>query len=179
MGCQSAARDIATEAFAKLFRDQGRIENPVGWLKRIGLDHLRSARRRGRRAMGPSSPRTARESPEAARQLSEEPQKSRPPLAEMQTREIEIRLAHGDVASDLEIAMEMRFHPPSVWSMISRALHRCSSKAADAGGACLSGQRKGGAGLGQVMSLQRRRTFWSSTCCARPGSRWLKTSGPG
>lgn len=73
VGGHSAARDIATEAFAKLFRDQGRIENPAGWLKRIGLDHLRSARRRGRRAMGPSSPRTARESPEAARQLSEEP----------------------------------------------------------------------------------------------------------
>lgn len=45
--------------------------------------------------------------------------------------------------------MEMRFHPPSVGSMISRALHRCYGKAADASGACLSGQRKGGAGLGQ------------------------------
>ena len=44
VGCQSAAEDLATEAFAQLFRESGQIEHPVGWLNRCvvrsGLDYL-------------------------------------------------------------------------------------------------------------------------------------------
>ena len=134
-GCQSAAEDIATEAFTKLFRDRAQIDNPVGWLKRRairgGLDYLRSAERRSRREEVSDVRGTANDSPEKALERTEKRQRVRHIFAEMPIREVEMLLARADGASHQEIATELGLHPPSVGSMIARAVDQFNRRYED------------------------------------------------
>lgn len=125
VGCKQEAEEIAAETFAKLFREEKTVRNPVGWLKhcavRGALDALRSAtRRRIREAALPHFPAPG-DSPETALRLTEQRFQVRRVLAELPLRDAELLLARAEDHSYQEIAEQLQILPASVGTLLARA----------------------------------------------------------
>jgi len=125
VGDHSRAEDLAAEAFWKLWRTpQAHGESAGGWLYRtavrMGLNDLRSGRRRSRyEALADDPPNLL--TPEEAHAAAEEREQVRQILAVLQDRQSELLILRSSGLSYDELAAALGLNPASVGTLIARA----------------------------------------------------------
>ncbi len=129
LGDRSRAEELASEAFLKLFRQPASgsaYENAGGWLyraaMRLGIDDLRSARRR--KAYEPAAAEglaAPRESPLDELLREERARLVRAALARLKPRQTEILMLRAEGLSYRELASTLGIHLASVGRMLARA----------------------------------------------------------
>jgi RNA polymerase sigma-70 factor (ECF subfamily) len=125
VGDYGRAEDLAAEALWKLWRTpRAQGESAGGWLYRtavrMGLNELRSGRRRLRYEAlsdGPADSPT----PEEAHAAEEERAQVRRILAVLDERQAELLILRSSGLSYDELASALELHPASVGTLISRA----------------------------------------------------------
>ena len=125
VGDYGRAEDLASEALWKLWRtEQAHGEKAGGWLYRtavrIGLNDLRSHRRRNRYESLSDVP-PGFQTPEEARAAEEEREQVRRVLALLRPREAELLILYSSELSYEEIAAALELNPASVGTLIARA----------------------------------------------------------
>jgi RNA polymerase sigma-70 factor (ECF subfamily) len=125
VGDPGIAEDIAVEAFWKLWRNpQAQGENAGGWLYRtavrLGLNELRSRKRRERYERGRETA-TSAETPEQAHAAAEERELVRMALAALDARQAELLLLRSSGLSYEEVAGALGLNPASVGTLLGRA----------------------------------------------------------
>jgi len=125
VGDRSRAEDLAAEAFWKLWRTpQAHGESAGGWLYRtavrMGLNDLRSGRRRSRyEALAGDPPSLL--TPEEAHAAAEEREQVRQILSGLRDRQAELLILRSSGLSYDELAAALGLNPSSVGTLIARA----------------------------------------------------------
>jgi len=124
-GDHGRAEDLAAEAFWKLWRTpQAQGDNAAGWLYqtavRLGLNELRSGKRRVRYEALSEPPRDSL-TPEEVHAAAEEREQVRRILAVLRARQAELLVLRSSGLSYDELAAALGLNPASVGTLLARA----------------------------------------------------------